>query len=243
MTTTPKYIALLNEKAPGTCGKLILPKVRRSLAKGRSKSLKKSSTLTQNYYGTFSEHPGYFSSSFLESQTNSEEVDFSIREKIRIFLALIPAVFFYRGFGCLFLIRDLRFLKVKNVDFRGASSPHSLGKISIGERFFELSHFEQSQSLVHELAHQELFLVNFTDKLVTKNETRFAPFQGRPRPTIARIHALFALWRMIQFQSACRGSSDKATKQKFETTKATLTSQELSSVGAALVKSLTISTP
>jgi HEXXH motif-containing protein len=47
-------------------------------------------------------------------------------------------------------------------------------------------------SVVHELAHQELFLMNLLDRLVNQpfdyNEIH-APFQGTKRPPIGRLHS------------------------------------------------------
>lgn len=59
-----------------------------------------------------------------------------------------------------------------------------------------------SVTLVHEFAHQELFLLNFFDPLVSAsgiNDERHSPFQGKARPTIGRLHAAHALFRMTQF--------------------------------------------
>ena len=53
------------------------------------------------------------------------------------------------------------------------------------------------------IAHQELFLINLLDRLVNQpfdyNEVH-APFQGTKRPPIGRLHSMWALYRMVQFQ-------------------------------------------
>ncbi len=61
------------------------------------------------------------------------------------------------------------FIKVDNVSFRSASHPHILGAILLGNRIYELTEKQLAVSIVHELAHQELFLLNLMDRLVVKD--------------------------------------------------------------------------
>lgn len=94
------------------------------------------------------------------------------------------------------------YMKVANVPYRSASWPHSFGCIFVGESALQRSPVDLSISLIHELAHQELFLVNLVDRLVTSNADYnlvHAPFQGRARPPIGRLHSFYALFRMIHF--------------------------------------------
>lgn len=95
------------------------------------------------------------------------------------------------------------FVRVGSVSFRSASHPHLFGIILIGDRASELTSEQLAVSIVHELAHQELFLVNLLDRLVNQpfdyNEVH-APFQGVKRPPIGRLHSLWALYRMVEFQ-------------------------------------------
>ncbi len=58
-------------------------------------------------------------------------------------------------------------------------------------------------SLIHEMGHQELFLINLLDRLVNSDfdyNLVHAPFQGKERPPIGRLHSLFDFFRMIQFE-------------------------------------------
>lgn len=94
-----------------------------------------------------------------------------------------------------------KIILVKDVTFRGASHPHFLGTLflSLPDDFDKKDVFT---SIVHELAHQELFLFNFLDRLVNKNydyHLIHAPYQNKMRPPIGRLHSLHALYRMIQF--------------------------------------------
>jgi hypothetical protein len=95
------------------------------------------------------------------------------------------------------------FVRVDSSSFRSASHPHLFGLILIGDKANELTPPELAISIVHELAHQELFLINMLDRLVNQpfdyNEVH-APFQGVKRPPIGRLHSLWALYRMVEFQ-------------------------------------------
>ncbi|MGE3610333.1 MAG: HEXXH motif-containing putative peptide modification protein [Bacteriovoracaceae bacterium] len=92
---------------------------------------------------------------------------------------------------------------IENASFNGASHPHFLGSI-----FMSVSDNTTIQdfhlSLVHECAHQELFLLNYIDRLINKtheNHLLYAPFQNKLRPPIGRLHSLHALYRMIQVEA------------------------------------------
>lgn len=95
------------------------------------------------------------------------------------------------------------FVSVSNVNFRTASFPHFQGVVVLGPKAFDLSATQLAISIVHETAHQELFMVNVVDRLINEpfdfNEVH-APFQGTKRPPIGRLHSLWALYRMVQFQ-------------------------------------------
>ncbi|MBI4237830.1 MAG: hypothetical protein HY696_05360 [Deltaproteobacteria bacterium] len=86
--------------------------------------------------------------------------------------------------------------------FRSASHPHYLGCIFLR---LNRSPEETALSLAHELAHQELFLLNLVDRLiVAAADYRLvhAPFQGRERPSIGRLHSAHALFRMVDHENA-----------------------------------------
>lgn len=95
------------------------------------------------------------------------------------------------------------FVFVSDVNFRTASFPHFQGIVILGSKAFDLSPIQLAISIVHETAHQELFMVNVVDRLINEpfdfNEVH-APFQGTRRPPIGRLHSLWALYRMVQFQ-------------------------------------------
>lgn len=106
------------------------------------------------------------------------------------------------------------FVRVKSVNFRSASHPQIFGLILIGDGVHELTAKQLAVSVVHELAHQELFLINLLDRLVNQpfdyNEIH-APFQGTKRPPIGRLHSMWALYRMVQFQKI-----QNETDQKYQ---------------------------
>ncbi|MGE0631451.1 MAG: HEXXH motif-containing putative peptide modification protein [Pseudobdellovibrionaceae bacterium] len=104
------------------------------------------------------------------------------------------------------------FLRVSGVSFRSASHPLLFGIILIGDGVEGLSSEQAAVSIIHELAHQELFLINLVDRLVNRpfdhNEIH-APFQGKKRPPIGRLHSLWALYRMVEFQMLQKNINQK----------------------------------
>ncbi len=94
-------------------------------------------------------------------------------------------------------------VKISGGNFYGASHPHIIAVILLGDKFFNSPTRDRALSLVHEMGHQELFLINTLDRLVQQGfeySMLHAPFQGKERPPIARLHSLFALFRMVQFE-------------------------------------------
>lgn len=124
-----------------------------------------------------------------------------ISEKLQAALSLIKT----KDVCLSLLLNELiaAFVRVKSVNFRSASHPQIFGLILIGDGASELTAKQLAVSVVHELAHQELFLINLLDRLVNQpfdyNEVH-APFQGTKRPPIGRLHSMWALYRMVQFQ-------------------------------------------
>ena len=117
---------------------------------------------------------------------------------------------------------------LKDVEFRGASSPHFFGTL-----FMRISTDPEQVaiSMVHELAHQELFLMNTVDRLVQKNHDQqlvYSPFQKKSRPPIARLHSAHALFRMIQYQKQARIPNWTQHQSLLSETTATLKNGELS---------------
>lgn len=95
------------------------------------------------------------------------------------------------------------YLLLGDVHFRSGSSPHAFGCIILGEKMDSLAFENLAVSIVHEMAHQELFLLNLIDRLVNADadfNLVHAPFQGVKRPPIGRLHSLYALFRMVEFE-------------------------------------------
>lgn len=130
------------------------------------------------------------------------------------------------------------FLKVENVIFRSASHPHVFGVMFIGEPIKNFTAEQVAVSIVHEMAHQELFLITLLDRLINQAydyHEIHAPFQGRKRPPIGRIHSLWALYRMVQFQNRIGKANLKHQALMKENIKA-FESGELTKFGEDLVK-------
>jgi len=112
------------------------------------------------------------------------------------------------------------YLLLENVTFRSASSPHAFGCIFFGENLDRLDYKNLAVSIVHEMAHQELFLFNVLDRLV-EAEADFnlvhAPFQGIVRPPIGRLHSLYALFRMVEFEKQAGLPHERHQQLVFDT--------------------------
>ncbi len=104
-------------------------------------------------------------------------------------------------------LSSLIFLKYNSNSFASASHPHLLGAIFLTSKIDFQDIYFLSKSIIHELAHYELFLINFFDRLILEPHDQslmFSPFQGRERPPIGRLHSYWAVFRMIQFSIACQ---------------------------------------
>ncbi len=129
------------------------------------------------------------------------------------------------------------YCKLSNTPFRSSSLPHAFGCIFWGDKLWESTPKAVAVSLVHEMAHQELFLVNLVDRLVL-SEADFklvhAPFQGRLRPTIGRFHSLYALFRMVEFERVIGIESERHVEQLLATAR-TFAANDLTEFGMNLV--------
>lgn len=123
-------------------------------------------------------------------------------------------------------------------DFGAASTPRLLGCLFITRAWLELPFEKRMTSLVHELAHQELFVINLTDRLVNSSADYslvHAPLQGTLRPPIGRLHAAHSLHRMRQFQRRVGWGSGENERLLAETC-ATFSDGELTPFAAGLVR-------
>ena len=117
--------------------------------------------------------------------------------------------------------------KVETEQFSSSSNPHFYGTIFIRPQGSVES---VALSLVHELAHHELFLVNLVDRLVNEKHERnlvYAPFQKVERPPIGRLHSAHALYRMLQFEAKMGVKSSFQHHEDLRTTVLGFTSDEL----------------
>lgn len=131
-------------------------------------------------------------------------------------------------------------MKLAEVTFRSGSHPHAFGCVFFGERISEFSMPEVATSIVHEMAHQELFLFNLLDRLV-QSEADFklvhAPFQGTKRPTIGRLHSFYALFRMVEFQRGAGIPSSRHSDMLLATSE-TFEPNDLTDYGQRLVSAI-----
>ncbi|MCI5072832.1 HEXXH motif-containing putative peptide modification protein [bacterium] len=95
----------------------------------------------------------------------------------------------------------------KSDSWKSGSHPHFFGCIFLN---IDQAIEELALAIVHELAHQELFLLNLIDRLVLSDSDYnlvHAPFQKRERPPIGRLHSAHALFRMRQFKKSAKQST------------------------------------
>jgi hypothetical protein len=151
-------------------------------------------------------------STFVSDYENSSVCAFETetREKLEEAMAIVEQA--NQGLATLRESNITGFIRVAGVNFRSASHPHIFGLILLGDGVLEQSTPQLAVSVVHEMAHQELFLVNLLDRLVNEpwdyNQVH-APFQGTKRPPIGRLHSLWALYRMVQFQRSIGNINQK----------------------------------
>lgn len=130
------------------------------------------------------------------------------------------------------------FLKMDGVPFRSASHPHAFGCIFLSPRIEKMSSIELATSIVHEMGHQDLFLLNIIDRLIQQEadyRMAHAPFQEKLRPPIGRLHSYFALYRMIQFQNQA-GLDPQRYLQLFNETRASFAQDELTEYGFQIIE-------
>lgn len=127
------------------------------------------------------------------------------------------------------------FVTVENTGYWSASHPHFFGLIFLKKR---TSPVDVAISITHELAHQELFLINLLDRLV-RSSSDFnlvhAPYQGRPRPPIGRLHSAHALFRMIPLERSIRAEASKDHQAKLQATIESFAPDELTELGERII--------
>lgn len=124
--------------------------------------------------------------------------------------------------------------------FMGASHPKTFGMVFFGNFLMNQPTSQAAISIVHELAHHELFLINLIDRLIDESFDRsekFSPLQKKSRPPIGRLHALYALFRMTQFM-AVAGHEISENRQKIGETIDTFESRELTEFSQQLLEAI-----
>lgn len=174
---------------------------------------------------------------FLKSKSNGAQniSEFSESEKLIINKAILKIENICAGH--INFLTSLSFVKFCSVGFRSSSNPHMIGVIFLTDKVNYTSVDEVALSIIHELGHQELFLINFFDKLTISGDqklTVFSPYQGKPRPPIGRLHSLCAVYRMIQYSIYAKIEYQILLEQFWETTK-TLNEGHVTNFGASLI--------
>lgn len=126
---------------------------------------------------------------------------------------------------------------IDGVDFISSSHPRCLGVLFVNPNP-DLTTDELALILVHELAHQELFVINTRDRLVrpeSDHEHVFAPLQSRPRPAIGRLHACHAIWRMLDAELRMNHIHIDGLRADLTATLATFERTSLTDLGRRLV--------
>lgn len=132
----------------------------------------------------------------------------------------------------------VRVCALQGREFTSASSPYLFGCPTLDEAAFRVGPDEMGVSLIHEMAHHELFLLNLYDPLVTergRTQVTYAPFQGAPRDALARLHAAHALFRMTQLQRQTGLDATKNAKLLRETVQ-TFHEDELTPFSKTLIR-------
>ena len=93
-------------------------------------------------------------------------------------------------------------------------------------------------SIIHELAHQELFLINLVDRLIRSDvdfRLAHAPYQNKPRPPIGRFHSAHALFRMIQLEESISPESAERHQLLLAQTVETFLPNEVTDYGRTIL--------
>lgn len=128
-------------------------------------------------------------------------------------------------------------IPLEDSGFGAASTPRLFGCIFITRRWLDQSFEKRMTSLIHELAHQELFLVNLVDRLVHSSSDyslAHAPLQGTERPPIGRLHSAHALFRMRNLQMSAGWEHTETNRLLAETCRS-FTGDELTPFAAEIV--------
>jgi len=130
-------------------------------------------------------------------------------------------------------------LIVKKNGAYSLSTPHLFGTIILNESIFS-SKEDLEITIVHELAHQELFLINLIDSLINEkflSNLQYSPFQREERPPLGRLHASHALFRMTEYSLISENKNYKKIEKDFGEMIKTLHDYELSHLGKEILKS------
>lgn len=128
-------------------------------------------------------------------------------------------------------------------DWLASSQPHMAGAIFLNRSL--LGSDALTETLIHEMAHQELFCLNLIDRLVkphADNQLTYAPFQKTERPAIGRLHAAHSLYRTCQFHAALAAQDSLQAKRFAEAshsltaTVATLSPSDFTPLGNLLIQ-------
>lgn len=119
--------------------------------------------------------------------------------------------------------------------FTTDSSPKLFGMFILSAKFFDLSYDKRLEHLIHELGHQEVFLLNLVDKLSpghARSSFKYAPFQRKLRDPLGRLHSYFALYRSIELSYLSQKSPfpfclEDNYEEMLEVNKVSLTQDEL----------------
>jgi HEXXH motif-containing protein len=129
-----------------------------------------------------------------------------------------------------------RIMVVQGASVSG-SSPRFCGCLLLPAGLFEVPPRRFVTGLIHELAHQEVFVLNAYDRLTDPSGDdvwRFSAFAGVSRPTVGRLHAAHALFRLIQL-SRQTSAGTFVNRSKLWRTLRTFRKGELTPLGQALV--------
>lgn len=99
----------------------------------------------------------------------------------------------------------------KNSKKNTFSSPKVHGLIYLNESTQEKDTFSIATSIVHETAHQALFIETAIDRLIPNDFAKpiFSPIRNEYRPAIGALHGLFAMSRMLIWSNHVKNLNKK----------------------------------
>ena len=111
-------------------------------------------------------------------------------------------------------------IAVENVEFNSASNYKALGNFFLSRELLDSSDTIIGEHITHELAHIEMFIVNFFDPIINKTgfmTWAYSPLRRQNRPLIGCFHASHVLFRVLNYLKSIEVDASEVRSKLSET--------------------------